>query len=204
MRAGVVHFTTGPEEDPMTPTEAPTALMTAEEFAAKYDDAPFELVRGKVVPLAMPGHFNHGVACARFARHLANFVEDRGLGFVASNDVYVVVERNPDTLRGADVAYWPTAKVPGGAGTRGLIYDPPDLCAEVVSPSNTWSDIFAKTAEYHAAGVTVVVVLDPDTKIASVYRKLNGDDQHEFGVDAELTLPDVLPGFSVPVRAFFE
>lgn len=182
-------------------------LLTAEEFAAKYDDAPDELVRGKVVPVDMAGPFKHGVACARFARHLANFVEDRALGFVACNDVYVVVERDPDTIRGADVAYWPTAKVPGGAATRGLIYDPPDVCAEVVSPSNSWSDILTKTAEYHAAGVTVVVVLDPDTRTATAYRKLNGhgdDGGKVFKEGDELTLPDVLPGFSVPVRKFFE
>lgn len=191
----------------MTPTEAPPALLTAEEFAAKYDDAPFELVRGKVVPIAMPGQFNHGVACARLARHLAKFVEDRGLGFVASNDVYVVVGRNPDTLRGADVAYWEKAKVPGGAATRGLIYAPPDLCAEVVSPSNTWSDILTKTTEYHAAGVPVVVVLDPDTRTATAYRRLNGhgdDGGQVFPIAADLTLPDILPGFTVPVRTFFE
>lgn len=33
----------------MTPTEAPLALMTAEEFAATYDDGPYELIDGRVV-----------------------------------------------------------------------------------------------------------------------------------------------------------
>ena len=192
----------------MTPTEAPPALLTAEEFATKYDDAPFELVRGKVVPVAMAGQPLHGRACGQFARHLGNFVENHDPGgAVCSNDSYVVVERNPDTVRGADVAYWPKAKLPGGVMPDGYIYEPPALCAEVVSPSNTWTDIHTKTTEYHAAGVTVVVVLDPDTKTATAYRKLNGhgdDGGQVFPADADLTLPDILPGFAVPVRKFFE
>lgn len=78
---------------------------------------------------------------------------------------------------------------------------PPQLCVEVRSPSNTWTDIFAKIADYFRAGVTAVLVLDPDTATASVYRADTG--QQIFTQDQELTLPDVLPGFSVPVRRFF-
>ncbi len=49
--------------------------------------------------------------------------------------------------------------------------------------------------------LNAVLVLDPDTLTASVYR---GDTLQEiFRADDELTLPDVLPGFSVPVRRFF-
>lgn len=191
----------------MTPTETPTALLTAEEFAAKYDAAPFELVRGKVVPLAMPGSNLHGRACTRLARFLDEFVEAHAPGgAVCSNDTYVVVGRNPDTVRGADIAYWPKAKLPGGQLTWGLIYDPPDLCAEVVSPSNTWSDILTKVDEYLTAGVPVAVVLDPDTRTATAYRKLNGhgdDGGKVFNAGDDLTVPDVLPGFSVPVAKLF-
>ncbi|MBX9584281.1 MAG: Uma2 family endonuclease [Gemmataceae bacterium] len=183
-------------------------LMTAEEFAAKYDDAPFELVRGSVVPLAMPGSNYHGWVCAKLARYLDEFVEAHAPGgAVCSNDTYVVVGRNPDTVRGADVAYWPMAKLPGGKLTWGLIYNPPHLCAEVVSPTNTWSDILTKVDEYLAAGVPVAVVLDPDTQTATAYRKPNGhgdDGGQVFKVVEDLTLPDILPGFSVPVRKFFE
>lgn len=190
----------------MTPTTtaAEPELMTAEEFAERYEDTPFELVRGKVVPVAMPGQPAHGRACGQLARLLGNYVEDNDPGgAVCTNDSYVVVGRNPDTVRGADVAYWPKARLPNGEMPDGYIYEPPALCAEVVSESNTWTDIFTKTAEYHAAGVTAVVVLDPDTKIAAVYRKLNGDDQHQFQIGEDLTLPDVLPGFSVPVAKLF-
>lgn len=51
-------------------------------------------------------------------------------------------------------------------------------------------------------GVQVVVILDPPTESASVYRP--GTRQDIFEKDQTLTLPDVLPGFAVPVARFFE
>ncbi len=88
------------------------------------------------------------------------------------------------------------------AGATGCgLKKPPQMCVEVQSASNTWVEIYAKVGDCLRAGVTVVLVLDPDTRTASVYR---GDSLQEiFRADDELTLPDVLPGFSVPVRRFF-
>jgi hypothetical protein len=47
------------------------------------------------------------------------------------------------------------------------------------------------------------VVLDPRIEAATVYC---GNDElpQRFHNGDELTLPDVLPGFAVPVRRFFE
>ncbi|MBX9626255.1 MAG: Uma2 family endonuclease [Gemmataceae bacterium] len=193
----------------MTPTHAPPAepgLMTLDEFAAKHGWDHVELIDGKVVqlPMAFP---KHGRVCTKAAEVLNAFVEAGDLGVVCSNDSFVVVRQSPPRVRGADVAYWPKAKLPGGVLPDGFVYTPPDLCVEVVSPSNTWTEIHTKTTEYHAAGVPVVVVLDPDTKTATAYRKLNGhgdDGGQVFPVDIDLTLPDILPGFAVPVRKFFE
>ena len=78
----------------------------------------------------------------------------------------------------------------------------PELVIEVRSPSDRISQLSAKASEYLDAGVAVVVVLDPVTASAAVYR------EDEFPVRLhngdELTLPDVLPGFAVAVRRFFE
>jgi Uma2 family endonuclease len=61
--------------------------------------------------------------------------------------------------------------------------------------------MFAKVVEYIQSGVLVVVVLDPSTTTASVYRK--DELQQIFHNSDPLTLPDVLPGFSVPVERLF-
>jgi Uma2 family endonuclease len=78
----------------------------------------------------------------------------------------------------------------------------PDLVIEVRSPSEGWNDVFIKVGEYLSADVRAVVVLDMTTLSASVYRK--DEFQQIFDNGDTLTIPDVLPGFSVPVRSLFE
>jgi Uma2 family endonuclease len=83
----------------------------------------------------------------------------------------------------------------------GVIPVTPELVVEVRSPSDLWIDIMSKALDYLRAGVAVVVILDPKSRTASVYR--GSADQEIFEADQNLVLPDVLPGFAVPVAALF-
>ena len=186
----------------MTPTTTaphPTAL-TAEEFARRHAGDYVELIDGQVEPLPMP-KFPHGKVCAKAVRYLGNFIEDNDLGVLCSNDTFVLTRRNPDRVRGADVCYWRKDRLPPG-DLPDIIPNPPDLVVEVRSPTDAWTKAFAKVIEYLEAGVRVVVLIDPGTATASVYRPDELQQIHDNG--DELTLPDVLPGFAVPVRKFFE
>ena len=140
----------------------------------------------------------------RAAIHLGGFIMQHDLGSVCTNDTFVLIQADPLKVRGADVVYWSKAKAPGRSTREGMITAPPDLCVEVVSPTNTWSEIFTKVGEYLGIGVPAVLVLDPNTATASVYRGQPGQEQEIFHRDNTLTIPDVLPGFSVLVSRFFE
>ena len=185
--------------------------MTVAEFLKKYGHCSgVELVRGRVVwagrrPAAVGGFrmpaFKHGVVSSRISQAISDFVQAGQLGWVAINDTFVTVDPESETVRGADVLYVSYTRLPAGPIPDDLPV-PPDLVVEVRSPSNDWSDVFVKVGEYLKAGVTVVVVLDPDSATASVYRK--NEFQQIFDHGDELALPDVLPGFAVPVRKFFE
>src|SRR5262245_30633177 len=110
-----------------TATVTVPALLTAEEFAERPDPGyPEELVRGRIVPMTIPKP-RHGEVCGRAVRILGNFVEDRGLGRVLSNDTGVITERGPDTVRGADVCYYSYAQVPRGPLPDRYLDTPPDL-----------------------------------------------------------------------------
>ena len=78
----------------------------------------------------------------------------------------------------------------------------PDLVFEVRSPSDRRSKVLGKVTEYLTAGVTAVCVVNPEAGTAIVYR--DNQDPESFPADGELLLPDVLPGFRVPLRQFFE
>ena len=146
----------------------------------------------------------HGYVCSVLSRLLGNHAEAQNLGYVLSNDSGVITQRGPDTVRGADVAFYSFAKVPKGTLPRDRYLDvPPDLVAEVLSPEDRWPQVLTKVAEYLSAGVGVVLVLDPARKTVHVYegnepvRILSeGDDLALAGLFGE--------GFRVPVGRLYE
>jgi Uma2 family endonuclease len=183
---------------------ARTALMTAEEFLQLHgDESGVELVRGYVLRHPMPGA-THGSVCYRAARIIGDFVETRGLGRLMTNDTHIRVSSDPDSVRGADVCFLSFDRYPKElALPTGPLMIAPELICEVRSPTDRIGDINVKIGEYQNAGVQVVILLDPAVAVAAVYRP---DDAFplRFSNGDELTLPDILPGFSVPVRKFFE
>ena len=184
---------------PSLPPSIP--LLTGEEFVKRYPDHYVELVKGVVKEIPMPGG-EHGAVCGAIARLIGVFVAGHELGRVLTNDTFVYTQRDPDCIRGMDVAYFSYARLPRGRVPRGTLEVLPELVAEVRSPSDTWNDVFAKVEEYLAAGVSVVLVANPEKGTVSALRK--GPTQEDFHAGDTLTVPDVLPGFAVEVARLFE
>jgi Uma2 family endonuclease len=177
-------------------------LLTAEEFGRLPDDGmPKELVRGKVVPMNLPAP-RHGQVCGKITRILGRFLDTRDIGHLFPNDSGVVTERNPDTVRGADVAFYSYNRLPPGPVVQGYLAVVPELVFEVRSPTDRWRDVLAKAVEYLDAGVTTVCVFDPMQESIHVFN--NDAPNRIFTADQELTLPEVLGDFRAPVRLFFE
>ncbi len=183
-----------------TLTAAAPRLMTAEEYLARDAQTNTELVNGIIQELPVPEQF-HGFLCALIGNALCNWAIENSAGYVTSNDSAVQTRRDPDTVRGADWCYFSHDRIPPGAFPRGRLEVVPDLVVEVRSPSDRWNALMAKTLEYIAAGVTVVVVVNPQNESVAVYR---GDQEPETFIRADtLTVPDVLPGFTFPVARLF-
>jgi len=178
-------------------------LLTAEEFAElPDDDRPRELVRGEVVYMNVPFP-RHGEICANIVRLLGNYLQERQLGRVVSNDSGVVTEHGPDTVRGADVAYYSHVRVPKGPlPRRSYVKVAPEIVFEVWSPFDRWPKVYRKVSEYQEAGVIwVCVVVDPAQQV----RLFHADEgERLLEADDELTFPDLLPDFRVIVRRLFE
>jgi Uma2 family endonuclease len=178
------------------------ALLTAEEYLLLPDDGqPSELVRGKVVPLAISTP-RHGYYCARTVRLIGSLVWDRDLGRVICNNAGVVTEREPDTVRGPDVSFYSYARLPRGPLPEGYLDVLPEAVFEVHSPMDGWSQVHAKVAEYLTAGVLVVCVHDIQTRTLTVFRA--EDSPQRLTEDDELHLPEIHKDCRLPVRAFFE
>jgi Uma2 family endonuclease len=178
-------------------TVAQQKLLTAEEFFLLPEPGngmQQELVRGEVITMPPPGGL-HGVSCLKAGRRIGNFVEDHNRGVTVSNDTGFVTERNPDSVRGPDVAFWSKERLP--EVPVGYIEIAPDLLVEVLSPSNTSKQIRAKLSEYFTKGVRLVWVIAPEDRTLTIYRNL--DEGRLLHENATVTCDDVLPGFSCRV-----
>ena len=175
--------------------------MTVDEFFKLHgSESNVDLVRGVVVRCSMPGA-EHGYVCTNASFELTAFARANKVGRVMGNDT--LIRLSGDTTRGADVCFLSYAKLPADRRLpAGVLEVVPELVVEVRSPSDLWTDALGKMLDYIRAGVAVVVILDPKTESASVFR--SGTRQETFEKDETLALPDVLPGFAVPVARFFE
>lgn len=174
-------------------------LLTAEQFSQMEFDGPVELVRGEVVEMTRPEP-PHGNVCNEVSFALTSWAKRGGRGLVTTNDSGVLTDRDPDTVRGPDVAFYALSQIPGGRfspESRTLV---PTLCVEVLSPSNRWSEMRTKIEEYLACGVEEVWIVDCQRRTVEVFRR--DLPAVEFKQDAQL-VSRALPEFVAPVSEFF-
>lgn len=183
------------------PPAATSPLVTADEFLKLHgDESGVELIKGVVTRLPMPGAL-HSEVCLTAGSILRDFVKQHKLGRVMSNDCFV--RTTPTGVRGADVLFISYTHLPSTVPTPvGALTPPLELVVGVRSPSNTVPEMTDKANEYLRAGVQVVLILDPQTETAGVFR-LNELTQRFSNGDL-VVLPEVSPTFAVPASKFFE
>ena len=183
----------------MSVTTSP--LVTAEELEElSFPDRQVELVRGVLMVREPPGTW-HGVVQENLAWQLGLFVRPRGLGRVCGQDSGFRIRSNPDTVRGADVAFVAADRaklIP----PRGFAAFAPDLVAEILSPGDRAGEVLAKVADWLDAGTRLVWVIDPERVEAHIYR--SDGTLSVLGADGSLDGADVLAGFTCPLREILD
>ena len=185
--------------------------MTAEEFHTfvhlpEHQDRSFELDEGKVVEMSRPKKA-HGLVCSNVVWELKSYARRTGVGQVFANDTGVHLARDPDTVRGPDVMYFTRrrelAELLERGAAPGWETDPPTVAAEVRSPNDRPGEIDRKVAQYLAAGVPRVWVIDPAARTLTVH---NTDaPPRTLHVGDELSEPaDGVPaGFAMAIADLF-
>jgi Uma2 family endonuclease len=175
--------------------------ITGEELAELPNVGPCELVEGRIVPMSPTGG-EHGRVEGNIFEVVRAFAREHGLGKVLVGEVGIFTRRNPDTVRGADVAFISNEGY-GRLGSRtGFLDVAPELVVEVLSPHDSAAGLTQKLREYFQAGVRLVWVADPEAKAILAYRSVT--DVREFRESDVLPGDDVLPGFTVGVARLFE
>ena len=177
-----------------------TKLLTAEEFfqlTDPKDGSKRELVRGEVIVMPSPG-FEHEEIQHNIERLIKEFLRKQPIGRVVSGSEIIA---EPDTVRGPGVSYYSKERLPLEKRVVGYNDQPPDLCVEVLSPSNSRRELRVKIKEYFFVGVKMVWVVEPDDRSIMILRA--PDEGRTFFDNALIDGGDVLPGFSCKVSDLF-
>ena len=141
------------------------APLSGEELASRYramcEDPMYDKVPGKIELdrwgrlLMTPAAYYHGVLQARLVGLLR-----AALGGEASVEAPVVTAAG---LLVADVA-WASAEFASRHGRENPLMRAPEICIEVVSPSNSVRELREKTEAFLAAGAEEVWIVYPQSK----------------------------------------
>ena len=182
----------------MTPSET---LTTAEQLLAlPRDGMRRELISGRIRNMTPSGEL-HGRVTMRFAWPLGKYVDENHLGAVYAADTGFLIKRNPDTVRAPDAAFVARERMSAAAESRSYFPGAPDLAVEVISPSDSYSDVDSKVTQWLDAGCRMVVVVDARHETILVRRV--GVSDLILDRDATFDGDDVVPGFRLAVRRLF-
>lgn len=159
-----------------------------------------EIVDGEVI-VAGPSLY-HQIISGNINDPVRAFVRRNQLGRVVYAPVDVVVQRDPLRVRQPDLLFVSNERA-DILGER--IEGGPDLVVEIISPSNTRSEIDGRLADYASLNVRECWLVYPQIHAAEVLR-LEGDEWRRVYIRGagERLESIVLPGLELDIADFFE
>ncbi len=184
--------------------------ISVDDFILMLDEEnPFELIDGEVVYMT-PTKFQHSKIAVKLLMALNTHAEKNNLGQAFMETTFVMPDSDdPNWVKGSRIpdlmfinserlAYY-EAHMPDWENKPLILV--PDLVVEIVSPTDSYSDIDRKVDGYLRDGVSLVWIIDPRRKKVNVVKT---NSQIRLSVDDMLTGNDVIGGFEIPVAAIFE
>lgn len=167
-------------------------MTSAEQLALMGDDGfRYELVNGELTMLS-PAGGRHGRIAVRINKLLAIHVDDHGLGATFAAETGFKITANPDTVRAPDGAFVRQQKMESLVDDTGYLPFAPDLAVEVISLTDSFSAVENKAFAWLDAGTDLVLVIDPESKTAHLYRSRTDITVARPGeiIDASAAVPD--------------
>ena len=183
---------------PRPPTRPTT--MTADDLLAMPDDGfRYELVRGELRKMSPASHF-HGECAAYIVISFGGHVRANRLGKPYTAEAGFRLA--PNHVRAPDAAFVRAERADAARDTDGFFPGPPDLAIEVISPSDRYTKVSEKVADWLAAGTLAVVTVNPRNRTVEIHRP--HADAVVLSEDDVLEVQDIIPGWRMPVSEIFE
>jgi Uma2 family endonuclease len=175
--------------------------LTLDEFHAFCElpenrDRLFELIDGEIVEKM--ASFEPSTIAAEVIFQFKLWLKSHPIGRVTAPDGSYILANKQELI--PDVGYISKERMPVIPVREALVA--PDMAVEVKSPTDSKREMRRKAELYLAHGTKIVWLVFPDTQIVEVY--MADRDVIEVGIDGVLDGGDVLPGFTLAVRALFE
>lgn len=179
---------------------ATTRLYTVEDVEQDPPEGEWELIDGELVPVTPSGLESSSLG-HRIGRIVGNFVDVHGLGMMTGADGGYVLFPDRATIRVPDVAFIRQDRLPPKGERSRFPRLAPDLAIEVLSPSDSTSEVIAKLEMYQESGIPLIWIVDPQKTTITIIA--TGKPTVVLRPGDTLDGGDVLPGFSVPVAEIF-
>jgi len=161
----------------------------------------YEIIYGEAYAMSAP-NFTHQGILVELSTQFHTFLRGKPCRVMPSPfDVRLFYEEDEsdDTVVQPDITIICDEEKQGEEGCRGA----PDLVVEILSPSNTATEMQRKFKLYQEAGVREYWVVDPKTKSITVYLfKENEILTHTYGSTGTAPV-SILPGFEITLDDVF-
>jgi Uma2 family endonuclease len=181
-------------------TVATKSRYTPDDLLNMPDGDLYELVNGELVErnVGLESSWIGGEVQAR----LRDYSREKEQGWVFPADAsYQCFPFDPTLVRKPDVSFIRRGRLPGDKLPACHCRIAPDLAVEVVSPNDLAEEVETKIQEYLNAGVRLVWVVYPESRIVHIFRQ--DGTLAAVRADGELDGEDVIPGFRCPVSSIF-
>lgn len=183
-----------------TRVPSPTPLTADDLFRCQPPDADTELIRGRMI-VREPPRPAHGRVAANLCCIVLTFVRAHRLGAVYAQDTGFQITHDPDTVLAPDLAFVHRDRLPAAPDDAyGQI--PPDLVAEILSPSDRSQQARRKVALWLRAGVRLVWMIEPQRRVATMF--FADGAVVPVSADGALDGGEVVPGFTCSLADVFE
>jgi Uma2 family endonuclease len=176
-----------------------TNQLSWEAFEQLPDDGMHhELIEGELITLPPP-KVRHGEVSKRV--FVALLAIEKQAGLRAYQEAGYKLSRNPASWIQPDVSFLAEQRA-ASADPEGYFLGAPELAVEVISPSESAVDVERKVELFLAHGGQVVWVIYPKSRTVRAFLADGSASLH--GLTDSLTLPGILPGWTLPVPTLFE
>lgn len=175
---------------------------TADQLYVREDDGQrYELVNG-VLSMMSPAGSEHGWIAGNIYHYLSVHVREKNIGRVYAAETGFLISRDPDTVRAPDACFVSYERLATVEPSKAYLALAPDLVVEVVSPSDSSSDVESKVKLWLESGSQLVLVADPATKTIRVYE--NKSEIRVYHTGEQINTGDVCQNWTLSVDDVFE